>query len=186
MSLLSRRRPTINYGKVRKSFRDAILDSQVLAGQAIKRFEPQMDIASFDPILGIAAAWQGVIRSLAESYDVDLNPEHKFEGHPLEIVPAKIVGQRDDDACEVTWQQRDMEYPAAAIRRGLNGGVLIGFDLDQTGRVTNAKILGEVPFPRFGPSVLESVKAWQADISPDMDEVCRKNMLTTIMFTQNL
>ena len=91
-------------------------------------------------------------------------------------------GEEIDCGAEIDWEKRRLRYPKAATRRGLNGGVLIGYDLAADGSVTNARVLAEVPADEFGPTLLQQVEGWRADPA-SVPDACRTDVMTTAIFT---
>src|SRR4051812_37086550 len=53
-------------------------------------------------------------------------------------------------------------YPAAAKKEKVAGTVKVRFIVDETGKVTSARVT-EAPDPRLAEAALEAVKQWQVD-----------------------
>lgn len=55
------------------------------------------------------------------------------------------------------------EYPAAALRRGLEGRVLVEFDLTASGAVENARVVAAEPTRTFDEAALRAIRQWRYD-----------------------
>jgi protein TonB len=53
------------------------------------------------------------------------------------------------------------QYPASALRRGIEGRVLVEFDVGRSGRVENARVIAAEPGTIFNESALRAVREWR-------------------------
>ncbi|MCQ8186192.1 hypothetical protein [Parvularcula maris] len=126
---------------------------------------PQPSIDEFDETLARVQAYLGLIRAFQASY-----------GHPSgERAEDGIMSTAAERSCagETTWEKRSMSFPRSQY--GTNAAVLIGYHIDEAGRVTEPRILGEVPMASpFGERVLQQISKWEADVD-GLSEVCRRD-----------
>ena len=90
-------------------------------------------------------------------------------------------GFLEELGCVLEWDRDPPRYPLQSLNRGDIGGVIIGYDLSDDGRVENARVLGEVPRAIFGERAISSMKEWRLASPPPNNPDCRKNI--TIQFT---
>lgn len=57
-------------------------------------------------------------------------------------------------------QKPRMKYPRGALKEGLSGAVIVGFDLND-GTLENFEVLASVPYEGFREEALETVKKWK-------------------------
>lgn len=166
---------------------DDIIDATHDFNAAVEMFPPQTDIETFDPLLAAVIAWDVAARSAAFS-DNSGAPQ---TGSRIRSKPPELPGiesmkwatpRPTRDQCQFVWKNRPApEFPNSAARSGFLGAVLIGYHLDGT-KVSGARILAEVPQQsEFGESTLDAVEEWELESEP-LDEVCRRNIITTIQF----
>jgi TonB family protein len=83
----------------------------------------------------------------------------------------RIHPDHDSDACKKKFDMRTApDYPNSALHRGFVGSVVLRADIDDGGKLRNAKILAAVPEKYFGGAVLKEVdgmrylpdKGWDA------------------------
>ena len=85
---------------------------------------------------------------------------------PVEIVktgPEKFgpveLGPADANAMPIT--QFQPIYPTRALERGIEGFVIVEFDVSETGTVINARVLGADPLNIFDSAALRAVERWR-------------------------
>ncbi|WP_165905003.1 energy transducer TonB [Parashewanella curva] len=76
---------------------------------------------------------------------------------PKENIPP--FSQADGDATPVV--QVQPMYPAEAARSGQEGWVLVAFNIDKLGNVTDAKVLDADPKRTFNKAALRAIKKWR-------------------------
>ncbi len=125
------------------------------------------DDASAMPLLEVywdARAWR-------EAMSAHLTALHRFKpdaGDGVGLYTGLSTGDRAvrmlnlsamDGTCTVkmTMSKRP-QYPVMANLSGISGAVILQVDIDETGTVSNGKVLGAVPLKSFGNAVLRSVK----------------------------
>jgi len=75
-----------------------------------------------------------------------------------------------------------MRYPTSAARDGLIGGLYLGFDLTEDGRVERSVVLGEVPIDRFDPIAVKQMQNWQANKQSIAGSECLKNRTAMLIY----
>ncbi len=84
--------------------------------------------------------------SLSPSTAVDVT---SYRTNPVSSSQAKLVSRMQP------------EYPAAAKRRGLEGRVIVEFDIDTDGRVINPRIITQEASSMFNRAVLKAIRGYQ-------------------------
>ncbi|MEE4210653.1 MAG: energy transducer TonB [Parvularcula sp.] len=136
------------------------------------------DIDSYSPFVAQLFAYELFLESHIYTYLDDLEASRVMRDLPSG--PALIQGTAGCPSIE--WSNQRSSFPAT--EQGFNGAVFYGFDLDANGRVTNLKVLSEVPEARFGAAVESFTKKWRADVK-GVPEACRQNLLMRhLFFTQ--
>jgi len=72
-----------------------------------------------------------------------------------------ILGLRELDRNAVALVRIKPDYPARALRRGIEGRVLLEFTIGRTGAVENPKVIAAEPNSIFNASALEAVRQWR-------------------------
>jgi hypothetical protein len=62
------------------------------------------------------------------------------------------------------------------------GAVFLGYRLGEDLKVTDARVLAEVPVAKFGDAAVKAVSEWRAKALPGGDPVCYRNLTTSILF----
>jgi protein TonB len=66
--------------------------------------------------------------------------------------------------------RREPDYPASAIRRRIEGEVVVEVAIDPTGSVSGATVLQSSPAGVFDDAVLRAVRRWRYRVSGASDE----------------
>lgn len=88
-------------------------------------------------------------------------------------------------ACDIEVNGRAFKYPQSAAYNGMVGTVLVRFDIDAEGRVTDAETLAAVPARHFSDAVMDAVpklRFTRTSDSPADCTIARKNHVFTLMF----
>lgn len=146
--------------------------------RAIVLFPPQEDIDSFDPLFATIYAWDAAASAAMRTLGAETSDWHRGP-HAL------FAYQEDPDiVCgPIDWDREAPEYPMRALHRGYLGAVFLGFRIGDDLRVTDVRVLAEVPKATFGAAVLDAAKNWRAvKIPEDLDPRCANNLTTTVHF----
>ncbi len=155
--------------------------------KAISLYGPQTNIENFDPMLAKTLAWRLVAKAAAQS---DLAHTDSGVRKLKKVVDAKlemsdIFGRKvsKDLDCSIRWEeQKKPTFPYKEQRKGLFGGVIIGYRLGKDKKVLDARIIGEVPnASSFGQTALDHVKKWRAKELPPAN--CDEQHLVSYVFT---
>lgn len=151
--------------------------------RARRLFPPQKDIEHFDPLLAQVLAWDAAAGAINETKYQSGFQRVAVEGEEP-LPPLFESGGMVDKSCsKLTWSNREPpEYPEDAQRSGYVGAVLIGYSIDDDLRVSDPKILAEVPALKFGYAAASSMSDWRLASPPSDDPACRRNLLVTIKF----
>ncbi len=147
--------------------------------------------------------WKSDAWGLAmEAYFVSVGERHPSETMIQEIIASYGYDQQkiNDDAMDkpgtITGlphcpgkliQRPRMRYPAGGVRKGLFGAVILKFDFDPEGNVTNPQVMASIPFEEFEERSLKTVGKWKykADQSRDVGTSCtleRSNVVLPLVF----
>jgi len=149
--------------------------------RARRLFPIQKDIDSFDPVLAQVMAWDTathavLISDVSESIAKE-TMEKWPEGNPI------FENEIDPDECAGDWSQRPHpNYPTRANSWGYIGGVTVGFNIGEDGRVRDARILAEVPGSVFGKFVLKAMRRWIRERPLDPRPGCTTNLINSFAF----
>lgn len=77
---------------------------------------------------------------------------------------------------------RDISYPGGEAFDFNVAGVVVRHDMDETGRVTNARLLGAIPAGPFGESAMRAVQTWQYKMPTNVSPACLKNKDISVSF----
>lgn len=142
----------------------------------------------------IADAWSNYARrGLADDDRIDLLRRLSESPYrPVDVDPTTIDdGQswRDDFAAGATivdaapTRRRPPVYPADMAMAGIEGVVLMRFDVSETGRTENIRVLYSVPHSSLGESATEAVERWRYEPAiVNGVAVRRVNVETTVEF----
>lgn len=100
---------------------------------------------------------------------------------PSRSSPDRAPDEQDSPA----WSRMPPQYPAAALRRNLNGVTIVRFDTDVRGRPENLEIVFSVPEgTMFDRESIRAVQAWRYQSgAEDGERVRREAVETTLRFT---
>lgn len=105
--------------------------------------------------------------------------------------------EQEVDAEMFAWSQADQgeridtvalnrvppEYPFEAVRRGIQGTVLLRFDVDENGDVQNPEVVFSIPSSIFEQSAIDAVLRWEYEpASLDGEPVYREGVMTTLQY----
>lgn len=163
-------------------------EGQILAAhrefrRARRLFPPQKDIASFDPLLAEILAWDAAAEAAYRTRNSKGLPADSTEG-AAPMPPIFESNSSSEERCgEIEWSNRKPpEYPEEARIAGYIGAVIVGYNLGDDLRVSDPKILAEVPAQKFGNAAVSAIADWQAAPLASEDPVCRRNLLTRFTF----
>ena len=72
-----------------------------------------------------------------------------------------ILGPGEIDRNAVALVRIAPNYPSSALRRGIEGRVLLEFTIGRTGAVENAKVIASEPSSIFNAAALKAVRQWR-------------------------
>lgn len=80
-------------------------------------------------------------------------------------------------------QSPKLKYPVDAAKAGLVGAVILGFDFDAEGKVTNPRVLASVPTESFDGEILKTASKWQyrAKKKKDIGVSCRVERTNVVL-----
>ncbi|NHK28394.1 TonB family protein [Parvularcula flava] len=145
-------------------------------------FDTQESIDDFDPTLAQVMAWQQLVRAYANTNTVTDIDDYEFEwnGTRRTVKPALT---KTCFAPEPRYTKRPSpDYPISAAYNERGGSIIVGYHLDENGKVYGAKVLAGVPEERFGRNTLRAVEKWEADVE-GLSEACRMNNITQFTFS---
>lgn len=142
-----------------------------------------------DKSWGALAAWEMAARSVVITEDRYANTTTgsrltRRTGRALKMTKDQeraIYSERsltnvDPSQCEAVTRNRragsDIAYPSGEITDLRVAGVVLRHDIDTTGRVTNARLLGAVPEGMFGSSALNAVRTWRYIVPANTPAIC--------------
>ena len=136
--------------------------------EALSRFSPVSSLDSIPGAYSKLSAWEMALVGLVE-VNGDSADAQKME-RELREIPAGIL--RFPEGCpeQVTWKKKELVIPN--VQGGYIGAMSIGFELNDSGRPENIRVLAEVPETRFTDRVLDDMKRWEADLS-NLPPQCR-------------
>jgi TonB family protein len=82
-------------------------------------------------------------------------------------------------------QKPRMNYPRGALKEGLSGAVIVGFDLND-GTLENFEVLASVPYEGFREEALETVKKWKWRFTETPGPDCKTshdNVVVPLLFS---
>ncbi|GJL95277.1 MAG: hypothetical protein DHS20C05_16820 [Hyphococcus sp.] len=172
------------------SIRNAYLDFV----RARVLFPPQKDIDSFAPLLAQILAWEGAARAAVESQIFNSRlgrTSGKGESTPLEfrLLPKPnftFTSGKSERECGIELIQVEAEFPDNAVGRNMIGAALIGFHLDKNGKVTDARVMADVPTGVYGGVSLEAVKQWRTKSPPPNEPACLQNHMALLSFVVHI
>ncbi|MBB4658887.1 energy transducer TonB [Parvularcula dongshanensis] len=167
-------------------YEERLADAQILLDAAAALFPKTKRLDEMDPNQHLTRAWNGVAVAIGRSMDYEVPEDWAFEGHRGRFSWDSLMTREGADGaeilCEVSWTKRDMHYPAAAMRDGYIGAVLVGYHLDTDGHVIEPRVLAEIPQEIFSQTILKEMKDWEADAG-NLDPACLRDHLTSFNFT---
>ncbi len=166
-------------------------EKQILAAhhefeRAQRLFPPQHDVEHFNPLLAQVLAWDAAALAVYRTrYHSGFPDAAADDEEPMPPV-LENSGLYDPRCGEIEWQTRTSpEYPDDARNAGYIGAVIVGYNLDEGLRVSEPKVLAEVPARKFGHAAASSMNDWRAAPPASDDPVCRRNLLSTFTFVMN-
>lgn len=154
---------------------------------ALYMYPPQNGLESFDQNFAAVITWHSVSHAIAAADSVFLGTragEIKLEDN-AETEPVLWSAAAHPPWCDLQWKDRTPpKYPRQEAYSGFMGGALVGFDFDDQLKVTNARIISEVPATtEFGEVSLNAVKTYELEKMPAGGEACLKNWATIFTFS---
>ena len=154
---------------------------------ALYMYPPQDGLDTFDRNFAAVITWHSVSHAIARSDSVFLGTRAgviELEDN-ADTEPMIWSSSAHPALCELRWKHRSPpKYPRAEAYSGHIGGALIGFDFDDQLKVTNARIISEVPSTtEFGEVSLNAAKAYELESLPVGGKACLKNWTTIFTFS---
>lgn len=156
--------------------------------RAIEFFPPQESIETFHPLLAATFAWHQASFAIAHSLDdVDVSKIHEKSDRLLgpNAGQYKWVRPRPpEESCQLEWENRQApEYPSKAGRIGYVGAVLMGYHIDDSGRIYGSRVLAEVPSStKFAENALKVMESWNLKPGFNGPEGCFRNITTSFNY----
>lgn len=106
---------------------------------------------------------------------------------PEDFEPEQAASASEEDLlplCEGRIiQSPKLKYPAKAEKDGLVGAVILQFDLDEDGNVTNPNVLASVPNESFDDEILKTIVKWRyrAKNRKQIGVTCRVDRTNIVM-----
>ncbi|HXI86794.1 MAG TPA: hypothetical protein VNH64_05015 [Parvularculaceae bacterium] len=174
-----------------------IIEAIALFDAAFPLFPPQADIDRFDPLLARLISWRQSVAALANAYGSTWKtktgsrlPTGEDLKSAFETAQARSTVESEvrwenphPEYCDAddNWKSRELpNYPASAVNAGLIGGIVIGYDLNDTG-VERTIVLADLEKAKFGKNAVEAMANWR--LAKPLPEECRKNHLAIFSFT---
>jgi TonB family protein len=145
--------------------------------------------------------WAIDMRWKAEAWNMAMGAyfESDRERHPSSVELAEILGtypvtdETDSSNAETLKslpfcegrirQSPKIRYPGNAAEDGVVGAVIIAFDLDEQGNVTNPKVRAAIPNDAFEETILKTISKWsyRPDKRRDVGVTCRVERSNVVM-----
>jgi len=169
--------------------KDDILEAFDLFDRSTLLFPPQKSIEEFHPLLATIIAWRSVTRNAVSSDGRKFGNQpdigSRIKGKRLHLRADQVIRWENDYSnCEVIWKskRKSPKYSTVDANRGYFGSVLIGFHIDQNNKISDIKVLAEVPSrSTFAEASVRAVKKWKIKEVQGGDE-CRQNRLVEFNF----
>jgi len=78
---------------------------------------------------------------------------------PVDVTGEFFLGPADGDAVPIA--QIQPVYPSSALERGVEGFVIVEFDVSEAGAVVNPRVLGAQPPGIFDRAALQAISRWK-------------------------
>jgi periplasmic protein TonB len=126
---------------------------------------PPLELTKPEPILVSNAAVSPVTEPTAPLPPVIPAPTPVAPALPVvEAKPEPPTSVMLSSELSVACPKRSLpEYPAMSRRRGEQGHVVLRVELDETGRITSARVSESSGFPRLDEAGLSAIKHWQCN-----------------------
>lgn len=82
-----------------------------------------------------------------------------FDNPPVDVGPGPWLGPTDSNAVPIA--QIQPQYPTRAAERGIEGFVIVEFDVNETGAVVDPEVLVSVPDGVFDRASLRALERWR-------------------------
>lgn len=104
---------------------------------------------------------------------------------PMEVFDGKSLGSKDDgDARPVV--RVNPKYPIGAARDGIEGWVVLAFDINAIGEVVNVKVIDSQPKRVFDKAAKQALKKWKYRAkSIDGKQVAQHDFTVQLDFTMS-
>ncbi|MEO1656823.1 MAG: hypothetical protein AAFR65_03805 [Pseudomonadota bacterium] len=161
-----------------QSFREAIIEPAMLTASIAREFRPAPTFDQLSQQLADIRAWIYISRTLYDTHGGDLDEwQERVGSYPrLVEVPRECRGVR------VEWTRRNLNYDPKGVGYW-NGVVTAAYDLDDDGKVSNPRIIAEIPATRFSGVVERGLPKWRSGNADQIPERCRKDLFVDILFT---
>jgi hypothetical protein len=156
-------------------FSDLELSMKALR-EAQNRYSSQPSIDDYDRQLATAEAWFAVASAFYRSYA----PERRVDTFREEL-PYQTSGIPVSVPCDVDVKV-NFSFPQSKV--GQNGAVLMGYHLDEAGRVIGERVLAEVPQEKFGETALRQLGRGRANVEGVHRECLNNRRMTVEFFTK--
>jgi TonB family protein len=93
----------------------------------------------------------------------------------------EAVAVGDTPRCQASWDQSPpLRYPQVALFRGMVGATILEMTTNESGEVTDVKVLAAVPSETFPEATLKTVRKWKLSAARKATQPC------TLAGTRNL
>jgi protein TonB len=122
-----------------------------------------------------------------DNSDTTVVPTYTPIGIPINTSPVSITGlgnKADRDARPVV--RVNPKYPISAARDGIEGWVVLAFDINEIGQVINIEIIDSQPKRTFDKAAKQALKKWKYRAkSIDGKQVQQKNFTVQLDFSMS-
>ncbi|MEL8054549.1 MAG: TonB family protein [Pseudomonadota bacterium] len=179
---------------------DAMLEMANIEGRMYALRTGEGDRPQFaEDLYWQAQAWRGAMDAYFTSADL----EQKVDQESIQAILARWNATDDDINSRASKsgetskrlpfckgkliQSPRMRYPGRASRKGMLGSLILRYNFDASGRITEPQVLASIPFDDFDERVKSTVVqwVWQPDNAESVGQTCRverRNIVQQFIF----